>query len=147
MQETLTRFEAVIRSAYGRLAQVSEGDSDAQPEGMRWSRKQILGHLIDSASNNHQRFVRSQLAEQIQFPGYEQDAWVAAQAYAERPWGELVLLWRAFNLHVLHVARHVPAQKLGNRCLVGDDEPITLGDHIKDYVDHLEHHLGQILDT
>ena len=147
MQETLGRFEATVRSAYARLAQISEGDSGAQPRGMKWSRKEILGHLIDSASNNHQRFVRSQLAEEIRFPGYEQDSWIAAQRYAERPWGELVLLWRAFNLHLLHVASRVEKDKLTHRCIVGDDEPVALADHIKDYVDHLEHHLGQILDA
>jgi hypothetical protein len=112
---------------------------------MRWSRKELLGHLIDSAGNNHQRFVRAQLQAEMSFPPYVQDQWVAAQGYAERPWPALVELWRALNEHLAHVAARIPAAKLRHVCTVSADEPSSLGRHVVDYVDHLEHHLGQIL--
>jgi hypothetical protein len=145
MLDTARRLESVVKSAYSRLAQLAEDDVRAAPAGMNWTRKQILGHLIDSASNNHQRFVRSQLEADITFPPYEQDGWIAAQRYDDRPWGELLLLWRSYNLHLVHLISVVPDAKLQNRCVVRADEPDTLGHHMTDYVRHLEHHLGQIL--
>jgi hypothetical protein len=114
---------------------------------MTWSRKEILGHLIDSASNNHQRFVRAQISPPLSFPGYEQEAWVRTQDYAGRPWSELVLLWHGYNRHLVHVMSRIPSAAFANECVCPGrpDEPATLGDHMTDYVDHLEHHLGQIL--
>ena len=147
MQATLDRLETILRTAYSRLATLDEAEADGRPSGMTWSRKEILGHLIDSASNNHQRFVRSQLAPAISFPPYEQETWVRIQGYADRPWNDLVLLWRSYNQHLLHVMSRVPPAALGNECVVPerDDEPTTLGHHMTDYVDHLDHHLEQIL--
>jgi hypothetical protein len=128
-----------------RLAAITETESLLPPEGMSWCRKEILGHLIDSAGNNHQRFVRAQLQSKTAFPPYAQERWVAVQGYRERPWGELVELWRLYNRHLLHVMRRVPEAAWGNVCTVAADEPSTLGDHLVDYVNHLEHHLRQIL--
>ena len=145
MRATLDRLEGILRTTYSRLATLGEAEAAGRPTGMTWSRKEILGHLIDSASNNHQRFVRSQLAPAISFPGYEQEAWVRLQGYGDRPWNDLVLLWRSYNQHLLHVMSRVSAETLGNKCVVREDEPTTLGHHMTDYVDHLEHHLAQIL--
>ncbi|MPZ17270.1 MAG: DinB family protein [Luteitalea sp.] len=114
------------------------------PLAMRWCRKEILGHLIDSAANNHHRFIRAQAVVRLQFPPYQQDQWVAAQGYRERPWLELVELWRLYNQHLVHVMNRVPKESLGNECVVSPDEPSTLADHMVDYVRHVEHHLGQI---
>jgi hypothetical protein len=74
-----------------------------------------------------------------------QDQWIAAQGYGERPWAEIVDLWRQYNRHLLHVMRRVPASAFGNVCTVAEDEPSTLGHHMVDYVDHMEHHLRQAL--
>ena len=147
MQATLDRLEEILGSAYSRLATLDERQATARPEGMTWSRKEILGHLIDSASNNHQRFVRAQLQTPISFPPYEQEGWVTTQAYGDRPWNDLVLLWRSYNQHLLHVMSRVPPTAFANVCVVPgrEDEPTTLGHHMTDYVDHLEHHLAQIL--
>ena len=145
MQETLRRLDETLRHYYPRLAAVGEAASLERPAGMKWSRKEILGHLVDSASNNHQRFVRAQLSPDITFPPYDQESWISVQGYDERPWGEIVLLWRSYNLHLLHVMSRVPPGKLAHRCVVREDEPTTLGDHMTDYVEHLVHHLDQIL--
>lgn len=109
-----------------------------------WSRKQVIGHLIDSASNNHQRFVRGMLQTSLDFPGYDQDGCVRVQAPQEADWGQLVSLWAAYNRYLAHVIAHLPESKLETPCQIGSDEPVTLGFLAKDYLRHLVHHLRQI---
>ena len=127
-----------------------------RPEPSQWSPREVMGHLIDSASNNHQRFVRAALApEDLIFPGYEQDRWVEAQRYAEAPWAELVTLWASFNRHLARVMEATPADvRLNERrrhnldelafYRLPADEPATLDYFMRDYVRHLQHHLHQI---
>jgi DinB superfamily len=109
-----------------------------------WSAKEILGHLIDSASNNHQRFVRAQLGGDLIFPGYEQNGWVASQDYQSRPWHELVNLWLAYNYHLAHVIRRTPDAAANVPCRIGANPPGTLRSLAQDYVGHVRHHLEQI---
>jgi len=141
----IDRLAAVLEEVPARLLALSEAQASEPAAGMRWSCKELIGHLIDSAGNNHQRFVRAQYAERMSFPRYVQDEWIAAQGYRERPWSELVELWRLFNRHLLHVMRRVPEAAFGNVCVVAADEPSTLGHHMADYVEHMEHHLRQAL--
>jgi DinB superfamily len=143
--EAAARLESVLEEAPLRLLRLGEAVAGDRPTGMKWSRKAILGHLIDSASNNHQRFVRAQLDARMTFPRYGQEEWVEVQGYDERPWPELVDLWRSYNRHLLHVMRRVPASALANVCVVVADEPSSLENHLIDYVGHLQHHLDQIL--
>jgi len=92
--------------------QITESQSERPRAEDQWSSKQIIGHLIDSAANNHARFVLGQLKDDLVFPGYEQDRWVASQHYQEASWSQLVELWRAYNLHLAHVMSYVPKEKL-----------------------------------
>jgi len=110
----------------------------------KWSRKQIIGHLIDSASNNHQRFVRAQQTTSLSFPPYEQNHWVASQHYNERSWADLVSLWHAYNTHLSHVISQIPERHLGAQCVIESASPVTLEFLVSDYVDHLRHHLAQV---
>jgi hypothetical protein len=117
----------------------------------KWSRKEVLGHLLDSAANNHQRFVRAQIPAHLQdgalhLDGYAQDEWVRLQAYAERPWRELVGLWAALNRHVLELLRRVARARLETPCHIGSDDPLPLGHVMIDYAGHVKHHLAQILE-
>ena len=128
-----------------------------RPKPGAWSIKEIIGHLIDSAANNHQRFVRAEKQDDLVFPGYEQDDWVRVQAYHRAPWTELVTLWEAYNQHLARVMSAVPANvrerrhqrhnldEIGWRPFSAD-EPATLDDLMHDYVLHLEHHLSQVRD-
>jgi hypothetical protein len=137
------------------LLTFDEARSARRPSPGKWSPREIIGHLIDSASNNHGRFVRAQFRDDLVFDGYEQDAWVAAQQYQDAPWAELVGLWRAFNLHLAHVMDVTPAaerlkpraahnlDRLAWRALPAD-RPATLDFFMEDYVEHLKHHLRQI---
>src|SRR5712691_6144508 len=110
MADIAERLEAILESAPARLSAISDSDSESArrsaPGG--WCKKEILGHLIDSAANNHQRFVRAQLAPRVEFPAYQQESWVASQAYATEPWPDLVNLWVLFNRHLLHTVRAMP---------------------------------------
>jgi DinB superfamily len=121
----------------------------------KWSPAQIIGHLVDSASHNHGRFVRAQLADDLFFPGYDQEVWVRIQDYNETEWRDLVALWRTFNLHIAHVIERIPSDAATKPRTyhnldeiawktVPRSEPVTLEYFVRDYVAHMRHHLGQI---
>ena len=146
MKQTIEELQAVIERTPDRLRKIGEAESGVRPEAGEWSRKEILGHLIDSASNNHQRFVRAQLTDALlAFPDYAQDGWVQVQGYQQTPWQALVELWAAYNRHLLHLMRHVNPDTLERRCKIGNDQPVSLAFLMQDYVRHLKHHLQQIL--
>ncbi len=156
MDDFIDGFRRLVERSAEALMEISEADSGRRPVPGKWSPKEIVGHLIDSASNNHQRFVRAQFKDDLLFPGYDQDAWVAAQRYQETPWSALVELWRAYNLHLARVMAATPeAARLREHRrhnfhqiawqTVPEGEPTTLDYFMRDYVTHLRHHLGQIL--
>jgi len=134
----------IVKSAEASLQQVPEKDSATPILKGGWSRKQVLGHLIDSASNNHQRFVRASLQGALEFPGYDQDGCVRVQAIQQAPWTALVALWVAYNRFLAHVIAHLPEEKLEAACRIGSGKPVTLHFLVEDYVAHMLHHLGQI---
>ncbi len=145
MKETSERLTRIVNEAEPRLHRISGSLSvvPASPGG--WSRKQIMGHLIDSASNNHQRFVRAMLQPSLEFPKYDQDGNVRAQAVQEADWELLVSLWAAYNRFLAHVIAQIPESKLRTPCRIGDGEAVTLDFLARDYVSHLVHHLEQIV--
>ena len=158
MKDALEDFRKTLQSAAVRLQSMTEEESAARRAPGKWSAKEILGHLIDSAANNHQRFVRAQFTDELVFPGYEQQQWVAAQHYQQASWPSLIELWLNYNRHLLHLISHIPETKLTTerrvhnldriawRC-VSTDEPVTLEYFIRDYIGHLQHHLRQIYDA
>src|SRR5437764_8545226 len=103
MQDFLDDFRTTIDVAAKQLLKISAEKSQVPRAQGKWSPKEIIGHLIDSASNNHQRFVRAQFTDDLIFAGYEQDAWVSVQQYGRESWPLLVQLWKSFNLHLAHV--------------------------------------------
>ncbi len=109
-----------------------------------WSIKEIVGHLIDSAANNHQRFIRAQQTDEFEFSGYEQDAWVRSQGYQDRPWLELIEFCVLYNHHLSHAIRRIPGTALTVPCRIGTGESVTLGFLVDDYLVHLRHHVKQI---
>lgn len=145
MNETAAGLQTTVEMAAPLLRQIDDAAASRKPAPEKWSKKEILGHLIDSAANNHQRFVRAQLQAELRFPGYEQVGWVSVQDYEGAPWSGLIDLWLNYNLHLAHVAGKVPVERLGTSLRIGEDEETTLGFLIEDYLRHLKHHLGQIL--
>ena len=145
MQNARRELESLLALAVPRLLALTETECSFRPAPHKWSKKEILGHLIDSASNNHQRFVRAQLSSEIRLPSYEQEDWVRTQAYQTESWENLVQLWKAFNLHLLHLGAEIQGERLNSMCFIGTDEPVTLEFIITDYVRHVKHHLRQII--
>jgi hypothetical protein len=110
-----------------------------------WTRKQIVGHMLDSAANNRQRFVRASTDGSYTGPFYVQDAWVAAHGYAVQPWPTLLNWWSVEHELLTAIVDRIPAERLGAQCLVGDDPPVTLEFLVRDYIAHQRWHLQQIL--
>src|SRR4051794_7130787 len=99
MRTAVAELRQALDDALPRLSAITEEQAAYKPGPDRWSKKEILGHLIDSAGNNHQRFVRGQLYQPVEMPDYEQNEWVRVQAYAAEPWSDVVALWSTFNRH------------------------------------------------
>jgi hypothetical protein len=138
--ELAERLAAVLRGAMPWLVTLSEDESNVPEKEGKWSAKQVMGHLTDSAVNNLGRIVRLQIHPGQSFPDYAQVESVRLQHYAERPWSEVLALWFALNEHVVWTIEHVERKNLANPGAVAG-LPMTLGFLIEDYIAHMEHHL------
>ncbi len=138
------RILAIVDRMEGRLLALKENQAGQPASAGKWSPKEVLGHLIDSAANNHQRFIRGQLENELVFPGYKQTDWVSLQGYTEEKWKDIVGLWAGLNRHLAHVVARIPSGKLETPCRIGGGSPVTLGYILDDYVRHVEHHLEQV---
>ena len=144
--ESARRLTSILQTVPASLRSITDAESSARPAPGKWCKKEVLGHLIDSATNNHQRCVRAQIGNgELVFPGYAQDDWVSLQHYRDTPWQELIELWVAYNRHLSRLIGSASESKLQTPCRIGASAPVTLAYLMEDYVRHLEHHLGQIL--
>jgi hypothetical protein len=155
MDDWIKEFAEKIDEAAEMLLLIPMDQSMEPLSAGKWSARQVIGHLIDSAANNHRRFVEAQFRDDLDFPGYNQEQWVAAQRYNEQPWPQLVSLWRNYNLHLAHVMAAVPIEirqkpraKHSLHAIawetVSPSDPVTLEYLMRDYVGHLKNHLKQI---
>lgn len=133
----LDNLRSVLLSLSPALA-----DSPWRPGG--WTRKQVLGHLLDSAANNRQRFVRAATEGEFIGPNYMQEAWVAAHGYAGQPWETLLRWWQAEHEILAAVVDNIPEARLDASCVVGTDAPVTLRFLIEDYLSHQRWHIAQL---
>jgi hypothetical protein len=156
MNNLASDLGSIVERAAEQLLAISESRSQVSNDEGQWSAKQVLGHLIDSAANNHQRFVRAQFTADLLFPGYDQEQWIKVQRYEEEPWLALVGLWRSYNGHLAHIIANIPESALTRRRYphnldqiawqtVSVEEPTTLEYLIRDYIGHLQNHLEQLL--
>jgi transposase-like protein len=149
LAEVAGNIEQRVDSALDSWRELSEEVLTFRCSEGAWSIKEIIGHLIDSASNNHQRFVRLQLEQRLIFPDYGQDNihWVKIQKYQDRNWQELLGLWRFYNIQLAHMIRSVDSSCLGHAWVLDEKTIMTLFDLMIDYRRHLKDHLDQINDT
>jgi hypothetical protein len=137
-------FRAELDAVGQVLLGLSPGLADVPWRPGGWTRRQIAGHLIDSATNNRQRFVRAASGGEFIGPNYAQDAWVAAHGYATQSWETLLHWWQVEHEILMAVVDRIPEERLDANCLVGDDPPCTLRFLIEDYFPHQRWHLKQM---
>ncbi len=156
MKKFLEEFNGVIESSEKKLRTVSETQSAQKPSHNKWSSKEILGHLVDSSINNVPRFINGQLQEVLIFPGYDQNSWVNAQNYQNARWNFIIDLWKSNNQQISRVIETCPNNEMSRMRKkhnydiitwkeVAKTEPTSLEYLIRDYFDHMKHHLNQIL--
>ncbi len=133
MKDIARKIRSLISKVEPRLFLMTHDEMGFKPDPKKWSKKEILGHLIDSAANNHQRFVRAVNKVAVQFPTYDQDDWVRIQRYNGMPWSFLVTLWSAYNSHLSHIIECIPEDAGFSPCNIGKEEPVTLEFVVKDY--------------
>lgn len=135
MAKTVTEFHL-------ELGKVPPAITGIKPTADAWSLKEIVGHLVDSAANNHHRFVRLQQGNLDGFPAYDNEAWIAAQHYNDYGWEPLVALWHLYNRLLLHVIRNMDASALDNQWRV-ERKSVSLGFLVDDYFRHMRDHFAQ----
>jgi hypothetical protein len=147
MPTQLAKFlRDTIATELPHLERITDEAASIRPAGPEtWSPKQELGHLIDSASNNHIRFVRAALEPELTGPGYAQSDWVELHGYQQKSWLSTVRFWHSYNTFLADLVERIPAAKLLTICKIGSYEPATLRFVIEDYVLHLQHHIDHLL--
>lgn len=155
MQDLVDDLRSTLASESIRLLAITDEAAAVRASAGKWSPKEVIGHLIDSASNNHGRFVRAQITDDMVFPGYDQDAWVRIQRYNDRSWMDLVNLWRGLNSHIVSVVEAMNPEMLSRPRTqhnldqiawrtIPRSQPATLEYFVRDYLGHMKHHLAQI---
>jgi hypothetical protein len=142
--EIARHFRAELDAIHTALISVPAGLADTEWREGGWTRKQIVGHMLDSATNNRQRFVRAATDGSFAGANYGQDSWVAAHGYAEQPWETLLLWWEVEHEILAAVVDRIPEGRLAASCTLDEDPPVTLRFLIEDYTEHQRWHLAQI---
>ncbi|MFW9994356.1 MAG: amino acid racemase [Candidatus Odinarchaeota archaeon] len=135
----LNDFQGTINSFYEKLKQTREEITDIKPDNGSWSLKEIIGHLVDSASNNHQRFLRLHDNDLQNFPSYDGERWVKIQKYNDISWTTLIDLWYSYNCLLIKVVENMDTRSLSNAWIIENDT-FTLEWLVKDYFRHLKWH-------
>jgi len=138
LTQTIARELPNLRAVDDNRAAIPRGPG-------KWSPREELGHLIDSAANNHIRIVRAATEAEFRGPGYAQNDWVRVHGYIEMPWETVIDFWFQYNTFLAGMVERIPQDRLGNLCYVGGKPPVTLGFLIEDYVLHMQHHIDQLL--
>ncbi|MBP1682913.1 MAG: DinB superfamily protein [Ignavibacteriaceae bacterium] len=147
LQNIIDRLQENIKKVSSEFLKYPEGELRRKPTPDKWSKKELLGHLVDSAANNHHRFIKAQFLPSPMFvEGYAQNDWVRIQNYNEKETKQLVELWKVYNEHIIFIMQNTPDQNLDIKLKPEDafENADTLFFLMKDYVDHMDHHLKQI---
>jgi hypothetical protein len=150
LMEVINRLKNIIELVPKKYLSFTEVELTRKPEPSKWSKKEILGHLVDSAANNHARFVKAQfLDEPFHMEGYAQNEWIDIQKYNDKETSSLVELWKVYNEHIMFIMENTPKKNLEIKCEADDafENADTLFLLMKDYVDHMDHHLNKIFNN
>lgn len=143
MKHEITGFEATLARLMALFEAVPEELVDVKPRADDWSIKEVACHLVDSASNNHQRFTHLQRVRRLVFPTYEAEPWVAIEKPKSLPWRTMLDLVRSYNAFILHLVSTLSPECLANVWLVGDKE-LFLEYLVRDYYRHLDWHIEHL---
>jgi len=146
LKEIANQIRSAVENAKFHLMAMDQNEVNIKPAFDKWSKKEILGHLIDSAANNHQRFVRAVYNEADNFPTYKQNEWVRIQQYNDSSWKSLIELWAAYNNHLSDLLERIPGSSKLSPCNIGKSESVSLEFVVKDYLRHMNHHLNKIIE-
>ncbi len=146
----------IIATVPAQIKAIDQATMNFKPKPAKWSKKELLGHLVDSAYNNHQRFLRAEEQDNLIFQGYDQDDWVIKNNYQNRETDEILNLWILSNQHLSVLIENLPKSILKKETtehtfhkicmnLLKEDEPTSLSYLIEDYIFHLEYHLAQLI--
>lgn len=144
IEQAINRLIYIVEKVPGLLAQINEEQMSEKLAPNKWSKKEILGHLIDSATNNHQRLIRGQF-EAIPEIQYDQIEWNKYSFYQQINSQKIISFWTIYNLQLIEIIKRIPKENLKKQVKVGQNV-LTLENLTIDYVAHLEHHLKQLID-
>ncbi len=145
MKEVAQHLRETIDYVLPQLQKITDAEAAKKLRPEKWSYKEIIGHLIDSACNNQQKFVRTMQQPHLDFVGYQQDAWVTLQKYNKANWLEIIDIWVAYNRQIAHIIETVDPSVLSHTISIEGSEPFTFQFIMTDYAEHLKHHLKVIL--
>ncbi|MGE5478882.1 MAG: DinB family protein [Chloroflexota bacterium] len=143
LERSINRLVYLVETAPILLMEIPEQDFSFKADPAKWSKKEIIGHLIDSATNNHHRLVRGQF-EQIPEIQYDQDKWRQFSYYQHIESSQIISFWTIYNKQLIEIIKRIPKASLSKQVKIGNDL-YSLEQLIVDYVNHLEHHLRQVI--
>lgn len=145
LSEIISGIKKNLNEVPGKFLKLPDDDVSVHPVPGKWSKKQILGHLCDSALNNYSRFIRVQYeTEPFDIQRYKQDEWVKSNDYQNESKDEIIFLWTILNRRIVKIISGIPEYKLKMKCDTGEGNFQTLDFIIRDYLSHMNHHLNQI---
>ncbi len=134
-------YKEVVEDFYAYLKSIDEEITKTKISEDKWSLREIIGHLIDSASNNHQRFVRLQFSDLLDFPAYDGEEWIRVEKFNKIEWPLLASLWYSYNCLLINIIDGIESNKMNNVWVKNEDEAIPLKELIHKYFVHLELHI------
>jgi hypothetical protein len=144
IKNSIQRLDHLCETVPPLLEAIEDKQFSFKPSPAKWSKKEVIGHLIDSATNNHQRFVRTQF-EDAPLIAYDQDKWNKFSYHQNMDGKSLIKFWAFYNKQLAAIMKQIPEENLTRKCLTGENNLVTLEFLINDYVVHLEHHLRQVV--
>jgi len=145
MHDFAERIRSTVAHEEPLLGAIADSSASASPGAQRWSKKQEIGHLVDSATNNRVRFTKAALEGRFEGPSYDGRGWVELGGYAQMPWADLVDLWKALNNALAALVSRIPEERRTAECRIGESFAAPLEFVVDDYIQHMQHHLDHIL--